>query len=256
GHVAWRNNRQTFDAARFMVTPIDKFKIDYTYINSRYTPLGGEVKTEDHFVNLSYQTPVGKVSGYTYIIDPDNGLDDALSTYGIRFAGSTGDDITFKYAAEYASQTKEQEVGDDFDADYLLAEFGLGFSGINLTLGYEQLGSDDAQFGFSTPYATGHKFAGFADQFLATPNEGLQDTYFTVSGKLAGIKLAATYHDFSADESTDTVDDLGSEIDFVAVKPIGKNYLVGFKYAAYSAGDDAAGKVDTDKLWLWTELKF
>jgi len=35
-----------------------------------------------------------------------------------------------------------------------------------------------------------------------------------------------------------------------------KTYSAGIKYAAYSAGDVGAGKVDTDKLWVWLGLKF
>ena len=107
------------------------------------------------------------------------------------------------YAAEFATQTAEAGDGSsEADADYMLAELGVGFSGVTIKAGYELLGSDDGKYGFSTPLATLHKFNGFADQFLTTPNEGLQDTYLSISGKVAGLKLAATYHDFSADEST------------------------------------------------------
>jgi hypothetical protein len=65
-----------------------------------------------------------------------------------------------------------------------------------------------------------------------------------------------TYHDFSADEDTATIDDLGKEIDLVYSKKFGKHYNAGVKYATYDAGDQAAGKVDTDKLWLWVGLNF
>ena len=64
------------------------------------------------------------------------------------------------------------------------------------------------------------------------------------------------YHDFTADESSATVDDLGDEIDAVFTLPIDKNYTIGVKYAVYSAGDTGAGKVDTDKVWLWANAKF
>ena len=52
---------------------------------------------------------------------------------------------------------------------------------VNLTLGYEVLGSDDGKKGFATPLATGHKFQGFADKFLTTPNDGVQDLYVGVA---------------------------------------------------------------------------
>lgn len=64
------------------------------------------------------------------------------------------------------------------------------------------------------------------------------------------------YHKFETDEANATVDDLGSEIDLVYTMPVAKKYTLGVKYAAYSAGDAAAGKVDTDKVWLWGSAAF
>jgi len=58
------------------------------------------------------------------------------------------------------------------------------------------------------------------------------------------------YKGFSA------IDDLGSELDLSYVRKYGKHYSAGMKYAAYSAGDVGAGKVYTDKLWVWLGLKF
>ncbi len=62
------------------------------------------------------------------------------------------------------------------------------------------------------------------------------------------------YHDFSAEESSGGVDDLGSEIDAVYTRPFADHYVGGIKYAAYSAKD--GGKVDTDKVWLFVTANF
>lgn len=132
-----------------------------------------------------------------------------------------------------------------------MVEAGVVIRGMTVKAGYEVLGSDNGEFGFSTPLATLHAFNGWADQFLATPATGLHDLSLTLGGALAGGTWALVYHDFKADESSATVDDLGSEIDASYVRPFGEYYVAGLKYAAYSAGDDAAGKVDTDKLWFW-----
>lgn len=96
----------------------------------------------------------------------------------------------------------------------------------------------------------------WSDQFLNTPKEGLQDLYVSVSGKSAGGKWAVIYHDFEADEASSTVDDLGSELNALYTKSFTKNYSAGIKLAAYKAGDTAAGKFDTDKIWLWVNAKF
>ena len=110
--------------------------------------------------------------------------------------------------------------------------------------------------GFATPLATLHKFNGWADQFLATPAQGLKDAYVSVSGKLAGGAWAVVYHDYEADEDTATIDDFGDEINISYAKKFGKHYSAGIKYAAYDAGDTATGKVDTDKLWVWVGFSF
>lgn len=81
----------------------------------------------------------------------------------------------------------------------------------------------------------------------------MQDIYISVGGKLAGGSWKVLAHDFSANEASSTVDDLGSEIDAVYTKSINKTFKAGIKYAAYNAGDLS---VDTDKVWVWLEAKF
>ena len=109
-----------------------------------------------------------------------------MDTYGIRFSGSTqAGDTKLLYSAEFASQSSES-VSSNFDADYLMLEAGAVFKGVTAKVGYEELGSDNGAYGFSTPLATLHKFNGWADQFLGTPAQGLVDTSVTLAGKLAG----------------------------------------------------------------------
>jgi hypothetical protein len=98
-----------------------------------------------------------------------------------------------------------------------------------------------------------HKFNGWADQFLGTPAQGLVDTSVTLAGKLAGGGWTVVYHDFEADEASDTIDELGSEIDLSYARKYGKHYSAGVKYAAYSGASD---RKDADKLWLWVGVKF
>ena len=108
-------------------------------------------------------------------------------------------------------------------------------------------------YGFATPLATLHKFNGWSDQWLGTPAQGLQDVYVSAATKFAGGKWLFVYHDFSADEASSTVDDLGSEINIQYTTKIAEKFSFGAKYANYSAGDI---KVDTDKLWVWIATKF
>ncbi|MDO7086286.1 alginate export family protein [Pseudocolwellia sp. AS88] len=248
GHVGWRQDRQTFDAANFMYQASEKLSGSYTYISKRNRIFAeaNDLDSKDHLLNVAYKTSLGKVVGYAYLLEVDNGTDNGLDTYGISF---TGKKDGFLYAAEIATQSDDAS---DADTSYLMLEGGYNFGKVTAKLGYESLGSDKG-VGFSTPLATAHKFNGWADQFLGTPGVGLEDIYATVSTKVLGGNLSVTYHDFSSD--VDSVD-LGSEIDAVYAKGFAKNYKAGVKLASYSAGDAGSGKVDTDKIWVFVTAKF
>ena len=254
GHVGWRQDRQTFDAATITYAALDNIKMSYSYINKRNRIFSDEkdFDSKDHLLNIAYKTSYGKLTAYSYLLEVDEGTANSLDTFGISFNGKKD---KFSYAAEFAAQDSEHGAT-EYSASYMAIQGGYSFDTLTLKLGAEVLGSDEAMYGFSTPLATLHKFNGWADQFLNTPKEGLVDLYASISGKAFGGGWTVTFHDYSADESTDTVDDLGSEINAVYTKKFAQNYSAGIKYAAYSAGDSAAGKVDTDKFWLWVGAKF
>jgi hypothetical protein len=255
GHVGWRQDRQTFDALSAKYTPVKDLTVQYAYITQRNRIFAqdADLDSKDHIINAAYKTAYGILSGYGYLLEVDNNTDNALDTFGVSFAGSSKvGDTKVLYRAEYASQSSESAAA-DFDVDYLSLEAGAVMSGITAKVGYEVLGSDEGAFGFSTPLATLHKFNGWSDQFLGTPAQGLVDTSVSFSGKALGGGWQVIYHNFEADNMSDSVDDLGSEMNVSYVKKYAKHYSAGIKYAAYSAGDI---KVDADKLWVWVGAKF
>jgi hypothetical protein len=254
GNVGWRQNEQTFDAARIDVTAVENLTATYAYVSQRNDILYNDTEVKDHLLNIGYQIPAGKVSTYAYLLEEDDS-EKTYDTFGLRFSGKTSlDALDVLYTAEYATQTQNSGAtgAKDNDAAYSLIEGGVVVSGVTLAAGMETLGGDGT-YGFSTPYATGHAFNGWSDQFLGTPANGLSDIYAKAVTKVAGIKLLAMYHDFSSDKDSD---DLGSEINLLAAKKFDKNFSAGIKYAQYNAGDDIYAKVDTDKLWVWAEAKF
>ncbi len=255
GHVGWRQDRQTFDAARAQFMPMDGLSVDLSYLWKRNRIFAEtlDADSDDVLVNVGYVTPLGKLVGYGYSLDDDT-RDEESDTFGIRFSGQSD---MFLYTLEAASQ-EITDSGVDFDTEYLFAEGGLKLSEVTLKLGYEVLGSDDGDASFTTPLATLHKFNGWADVFLggtfdpAAMPDGLEDIYISASGKLGEYSLTAVYHEFSADEGSD---DYGDEIDLQASRKFGKHYNGGVKYASYSDdGFNAAG--DVDKLWLWVGMTF
>ncbi|MEP1447014.1 MAG: alginate export family protein [Paraglaciecola sp.] len=255
GHVGWRQDRQTFDAMSVAYTPVKDLSVKYAYVTqrNRIFAQAADIDSKDHLLNVSYNTSLGKLVGYSYLLEMDNDTDNALDTFGLSFVGNTkAGETKILYAAEYAKQSSESETT-DYDVDYIKLEAGAVMGAITTKLGYEVLGSDGGVFGFSTPLATLHKFNGWSDQFLSTPAQGLVDTYISFAGKLAGGGWTIAYHGYEADESSADVDDLGSELNVSYVKKFNKNYVAGVKYATYAAGDI---KVDADKLWVWVGAKF
>mgnify|MGYP003632177736 FL=1 len=128
-------------------------------------------------------------------------------------------------------------------------EAGLATLGVTFKAGMETLGSDDGK-AFQTPLATLHAMNGWADQFLVTPVDGLQDIHASVATSVNGVKLMVVYRDFSSDRNSV---DYGSELGLQATYAFDENYSVGAKFASYSADDFG---VDTDKAWLWAGVKF
>ncbi|MDO6505611.1 alginate export family protein [Colwellia sp. 4_MG-2023] len=254
GHVGWRQDRQTFDAATINYNALENLNISYSFLNkrNRIFAQANDLHSKDHLINIAYKTQYGQLTTYGYLLEVDEGTTNGLDTFGLSFKGQKDN---FSYFAEFSTQDSESGTT-DYSATYIALEGGYSFNAVTLKLGAEVLGSDDGMYGFSTPLATLHKFNGWSDQFLATPKEGLVDLYASLSGKAFGGGWTVVVHDFSADEASESVDDLGSEINAVYAKKFANNYTAGIKYSAYSAGDTASGKVDTDKVWVWVSAKF
>ena len=251
GGVGWRQNEQTYDGLRAQYKA-DAFTVDYSYIHNINSIKGGNIKGDFHLANGTYKINKShKVAAFAYLLDYDaaSQANNSTSTFGALYNGKFAD---FLVNASLASQTDNGDNTKDYSAMYINAEAGYNFGAVTVLGGYELLGSDNG-VGFNTPLATKHKFNGWADKFLGTPGEGLEDVYLTAKGKFAGVKMAATYHDFSSD--VDGID-FGSEIDFVATYQINKNYGVLVKAAHYSKGDADQKPTDTDKVWVQLTAKF
>jgi hypothetical protein len=169
---------------------------------------------------------------------------------GFRFTGEAEirSDLDLLYTAEFADQSDYERGAPINDAEYYLAELGVRVSGVTVILGYELLGGDGI-YGFQTPLATGHKFNGWADKFLATPAGGLRDLYLSAERKVKGFRLLGVYHDFQSDAGST---DYGTELNLLVVKPLGEVFTFGAKFAKYDADMSAT---NTEKFWTWLQLK-
>jgi hypothetical protein len=265
GNVLWRQNHQSFDTVSVSNTSITDTKLSYAYINKVNTIFGddrdvgtfikdGVIDLDAHLFNAQYTgLPVGKLEAYGYLLDYQDAKTSSSQTFGLRFSGAqpVNDDVKVIYTAEYASQDDYKDGTMD-EQGYYLVELGAKYKGWLAKLSHE-VQEGDGVFSFKTPLGTNHAYQGWADQFLTTPAQGLEDTYVTVVGNLLGMKLVAAYHDFETDE--DGLD-AGSELDVLLQKDFAKYYTVGVKFADYNADDEYAATVDTQKFWLFGQVKF
>jgi hypothetical protein len=262
GNVGFRQNEQTYDAFSVKTTaiPLTTLYLAKVYNVNRILGEGMDHKHDTVLLNASVKAASFlTVTPYYYQIENIDLQAASNDTVGVRLSGNAAaGDVKFGYAAEFASQSEGSDKAPvEYDADYSLLEGSVGFKDlVTVQLGYELLGSDDGIKGFQTPLATLHAHNGWADQFLATPAQGLVDVNLSVSGKVVGIKWAVIFRDYSADEKNAAGDDdLGDELDLLVERSFGA-YGIGLKYASYSAGDATFGKTDTEKLWLTATADF
>lgn len=129
------------------------------------------------------------------------------------------------------------------------ADFTIG-------VGYEELGGDGSH-AFQTPLATLHAFNGWADVFLTTPNDGLQDMYVFGQWSLPdGYVAFWEAHHFRSVRGGDRY---GREFGVGLRKAFSPNFSVLSKYSYYSGSDASqsfgAAAPDRGKLWIQFEFQ-
>lgn len=276
GGVGWRQNEQTYDGV-LAELPIGKQgQFDYAYIDNINTVFGPEdrwphsatapadIEGHSHLLHLRYAfTPSLTATAYHYRLGLDNIAVAAgaplgtlsSKTTGLRVQGKHAD---FDYLLEYARQSELAGNPWSLDSHYLLAEAGYRWAGVQWKAGYEVLSASAGQApgnrAFQTPLATKHAFQGWADLFLTTPADGLEDTYVGAAAALAGGQWQVWFHDFRSERGGHRY---GREWDMSYSHPLpGVKGLVGLiKFARYDSAD-VARSVDTDKGWLQLQYSY
>lgn len=264
GHVGWRQNIQTFDAAAYSYKVDEKTKLNFGYLDAVHRVNATSQDLAGILVNGTSQvTDNLSLTGFAYLLDFDRPVLASSDTYGLRGAGKIpGEDYSFTYSFSYAKQSDNGGSVRGFDLDYLAGEFGTSFSGMTLAVGVEILDGDGIS-GFTTPLATVHKFNGFADQFAGASlglggglPQGLEDYYVSFGFKAGDVPVKVIYHSF---ETANVSDYLGSEIDLVASYKLNDYVTLVGKFADYNSdGAETVGYGGVDKqvLTLEANLKF
>lgn len=281
GTVGFRQNDQTFDAAAITNTSIENLKLYYSYTDKVNRVTGhqnpaGKLNSQIHMGHAEYEfMPNQKIIAYTYWLDFNNiaGFTAASSglsskTYGLRLVGKAPitDAFDLLYVVEGARQHDNGKNSSDYSATYYHVAPGVGWKGFTAEIGIESL-SGNGQNAFGTPLATLHAHNGWADKFLVTPVDGLQDIYLRATYKASGINrwidntvVQLVYHDFNSERGNDNY---GTEWNFDITRvfterdmmPISymKSWSFGVRYADYDAQDFAQ---DTRKGWITLGARF
>ena len=262
--VGWRQNHQSFDGVFVDADPLDNLKLTYAYafnVNRIFTgdsPIG-DIGGDTHLANLEYSIPeLGKVTAYGYWLNFNEAFSRGIQTrtLGANLTGSQKlDDITFGYVIEAAHQTDISDNPNDINLGYYRLEPKITWKGLALRGGVEVLSGNGRQ-GFQAPLSLLHAYNGFADRFLTTPADGLEDIYIEAAYKfggdtvLNGLRAVVAYHEFRASE---TNDEYGTEWNMLITKRLFGRVNALLKLAIYDANGFSE---DVTKLWFQISTKF
>lgn len=262
GHVGWRQNIQTFDAATAEFSGVDQLSVKGFYLAEQNTVTDLHNELDAVGVNVSYAfAPEFNLTAFYYDIEGDDvGNADASNvTGGLRVTGAFAiDEVKFKYSASIAEQEDTGPSTKDYDARYTAADLSALCPKTGITFGG---GFEIFEPEFRTPLATVHKFNGFADAVNANNGytNGLEDFYVYAGYKIPvgnGISTKVIYHWFDSETSGAPGQDGGEELDLVASYKINKYLTLLGKYGDYDT-DGGVGNVGTaDKKMFTFELNF
>ncbi len=270
GSVDWRQMPMSLDAVSVANTSIPGLNLYGAYIYSYETIFNERTyDSKSVILNGSYKVnDMLKVTAYDYMLSLERGAF-AADTYGLSLTGDVpAGPLKISYHGEYAKQTDATfattttNIKTQNDASYYNIEATASMMGVSLGAGQEFLSgaaTGDGKTKFQTPMATLHKFNGWADKFLVTPDGGLVDTSMTLGYAASGLgKAMVVYHDFETDKAMSGNSDLGTEWDMLYTNAIpgvkGLNGLV--KAAFYDGGDINSYNKDKDVFWIELDYKF
>ena len=308
GDIGFRQNMQVFDGVSVLnksIVDVEIFAAHFSKVRQITTKLrDGNID----IVNAKYKiSPTESLIGYGYFVDVENlgqnggnpaaiataaqggnglgGSSDAAvsatninptqtdassKTFGVRLDGAhkVNDDWRVLYTAEYAKQNDYRSGNPLIDAHYFKLGGGAAYGVWSVRLDHEKLSSNDGKYAFQTPLGTNHLFQGWADVFLTTPRQGMEDTFISIAGNIAKAKLQAEYHVFKSDEKYQSLngrlaDKYGTELDLSVSYSFSKELLGKVEYARFNESDvygttlqNAARKGDKEIIWVTGMVTF
>jgi hypothetical protein len=278
GDIGFRQVMQVFDGISVTNKTIPDTSVYLAHfeslnqINTRYRTAGAL-----DIANAKYSiSATESVSGYGYFSKFDDlgfskawfgadGANQSNKTIGARLDGihPFNPNLRALYTAEYAKQTDYSGGDARINAHYYKIGGGVGIDAFNLRLDQENLSSNNGVYAFQTPFGTNHLFQGWVDKFLATPKDGIKDTFVTATYRLDDFLFFADYHLINSDrdfvKSTGgTGNKYGKEWNAAVTYNVNSNVVTKLEYGKFTESDQyAAARIrDTEKLWLTAMYTF
>ncbi len=258
GSVDFRQNDQTFDGLSLNIDLFTSSQLDYAFINNvnrifgddasshlspedsrfevlagiRPAALQGNHELEGHLINFSVKEwDYLELNSYFYSVNNQTLPSFSNQTQGIRAEFQKQfNRVRLLANLELAAQKQQKSAIEDW-IGYSMFEFGARYQRFQLTLRQELLNQKNGQ-AFITPLATLHKFNGWSDQFLVTPDEGLNDRLLRLQWKKRPITVDLRYHRYSTRKNATP---LGSEINIDLIYSPARKHEVRIRYADFEA---------------------
>jgi hypothetical protein len=268
GDVRFRQNWQVFNGLSFANKSLANTEITLAHYE-QVKQITTKVRDANiEIANVKYSiTPTTSLVGYGYLIDWNDKALVASSnkTFGLRLDGNQklNDQWKALYTAEYAKQDDYKNGNDLIDNYYYRVGAGAAYADWFLRIDQEKLSGNSDNKAFQTPLGTNHLFQGWADVFLTTPNQGIEDTILIAGGKIMAATIKAEYHFINSDRNFAKVgggtgDKYGTEFDLGVYYKFNKQVSGSVEYANFKEDDKYAGarKRDIEKLWVTAIYNF
>jgi hypothetical protein len=262
GPVGFRQNDQTFDALTAEAKVLPNLGVRYAYLDRVNRILGnnpgGHWGSDSHLFSINTNVvPFGITTAYAYLLDLNPVPRQSSATYGVRYDAlyQKGDDWAVGLEAEIARQTDYAGNPNSYGVTYALLRPMARWMNTSVFAGWERLGGNGVD-AVQTPLATLHRHNGWADVFLNTPANGLEDLHVRVMQELPDIgfvknpRIDLRYHDFRAARGGAHY---GSEFDADINVSVLSRATLGVRFAKYDAKTHDA---NTTKLWLYLEVQY
>lgn len=262
GNSGWRQNEQTFDALATQWMPHPQLDVRALRLARVHRASGDDARDPrareralaSDLLNVAWTHDAHRVAGYHYRHDDRDVPAASTATTGLRWTRGAPQGGGLAWTIEAARQRDHADNPLAFPHGYRLLEPAWTHGQTTLRVGFERLGGD-GRHALQAPLGTLHAFNGWADRFLVTPADGLDDRYLAANGRFTPAALSrplawtVAWHDFRADRGGARY---GRELDASVGIALHPRLDLLAKLADYRA--DGFSR-DTRKLWLQLEWK-